>query len=691
VIRCWYQESDLRPATFESVQVRIHREALLKRSFNPWLLVMLIILGIFVFNQFNAGGSSRDINFSTFTELVDEGRVASVIVERSNGSIQGQLRTETQVTIDGEPQTIRSFTTTAIITDSLLQRLEEQVPEVTIRNPPQWIGFAISILPIVILIGFFWFIFMRAQGGPNQVMQFGQSKAKTYGRENKVKTNFEDVAGHQEAKQELKEVVDFLKNPQKYLRIGAEIPRGVLLVGPPGTGKTLLARAVAGEAGVPFLTVSASEFMEMFVGVGASRVRNLFEEARKSSPAIIFIDELDSIGRRRGAGIGGGHDEREQTLNQILSEMDGFEKDTSVIVVAATNRPDILDPALLRPGRFDRSVTIGLPTQREREEILRVHVRNKPLAEDVDLKRLSASTPMFSGADLENLTNEAALVAARSGKHTIAWGDFNEALDRITLGLRRGSLVPTEEERKILAYHEAGHAIAYSAQPELGHIRKVTIMPRGGAGGFMAPLSKEQMFYNVDRFRQQLIVAFAGRIAEKRVTGTISSGASNDLKQATDMAKQMVLDLGMGGEEYVAWGSDNGPVFLGGEISRRKDFSEETARLLEEQVTSILRESYEACQTTVDEHWQAVEAVAQALLVQETLDGTVVHEAFKKSQEGMSAEEIKEWILAETAERERLETEAAEREQAAEERRRAERERHTPPVERRPAPEGSRG
>jgi cell division protease FtsH len=652
---------------------------------------MLIILGIFVFNQFNAGGSSRDINFSTFTELVDEGRVASVIVERSNGSIQGQLRTETQVTIDGEPQTIRSFTTTAIITDSLLQRLEEQVPEVTIRNPPQWIGFAISILPIVILIGFFWFIFMRAQGGPNQVMQFGQSKAKTYGRENKVKTNFEDVAGHQEAKQELKEVVDFLKNPQKYLRIGAEIPRGVLLVGPPGTGKTLLARAVAGEAGVPFLTVSASEFMEMFVGVGASRVRNLFEEARKSSPAIIFIDELDSIGRRRGAGIGGGHDEREQTLNQILSEMDGFEKDTSVIVVAATNRPDILDPALLRPGRFDRSVTIGLPTQREREEILRVHVRNKPLAEDVDLKRLSASTPMFSGADLENLTNEAALVAARSGKHTIAWGDFNEALDRITLGLRRGSLVPTEEERKILAYHEAGHAIAYSAQPELGHIRKVTIMPRGGAGGFMAPLSKEQMFYNVDRFRQQLIVAFAGRIAEKRVTGTISSGASNDLKQATDMAKQMVLDLGMGGEEYVAWGSDNGPVFLGGEISRRKDFSEETARLLEEQVTSILRESYEACQTTVDEHWQAVEAVAQALLVQETLDGTVVHEAFKKSQEGMSAEEIKEWILAETAERERLETEAAEREQAAEERRRAERERHTPPVERRPAPEGSRG
>ena len=652
---------------------------------------MLIILGMFVFNQFNAGGASRDINFSTFTDLVDEGRVASVVVERNNGGIQGELRSETQVTIDGEPQTIRSFSTTAVITDSLLQRLEEQVPEVTIRNPPQWIGFAISILPIIILIGFFWFIFMRAQGGPNQVMQFGQSKAKTYGRETKVKTSFEDVAGHQEAKQELKEVVDFLKNPQKYLRIGAEIPRGVLLVGPPGTGKTLLARAVAGEAGVPFLTVSASEFMEMFVGVGASRVRNLFEEARKSSPAIIFIDELDSIGRRRGAGIGGGHDEREQTLNQILSEMDGFEKDTSVIVIAATNRPDILDPALLRPGRFDRQVTIGLPTQREREEILKVHVRNKPIADDVDLKRLSGATPMFSGADLENLTNEAALVAARSGKQTINWGDFNEALDRITLGLRRGSLVPSEEERKILAYHEAGHAVAYTAQPDLGQIRKVTIMPRGGAGGFMAPLSKEQMFYNVDRFRQQLIVAFAGRIAEKRVTGTISSGASNDLKQATDMAKQMVLDLGMGGEEYVAWGSDSGPVFLGGEISRRKDFSEETARLIEEQVTQILRESYEECQRLIDEHWEAVEAVAQSLLVQETLDGAIVQQAFEKAEAGMSATEIKEWILAEEKERERLEEEAAERERLADERRRAERERHAPPVERRPAPEGTRG
>ncbi len=627
---------------------------------------MLLILGIFVFNQFNSTGANREINFSTFTNLVDQERVASIVVDRNTGNITGELTSETQVTIDGAPQTIRTFRTTAILTDTLLEDLRGGVDQVTIRNPPQWLGILLgSILPIAILLGFFWFVFMRAQGGPNQVMQFGQSRAKTFGRENKVSTTFGDVAGHKEAKQELVEVVDFLKSPQKYLRIGAEIPKGVLLVGPPGTGKTLLARAVAGEAGVPFLTVSASEFMEMFVGVGASRVRSLFEEARKAAPAIIFIDELDSIGRRRGAGIGGGHDEREQTLNQILSEMDGFEKDTSVIIIAATNRPDILDPALLRPGRFDRQVTIGLPTQRERAEILKVHVRNKPVAEDVSLERLSEATPMFSGADLENLTNEAALIAARSNKQIISWNDFNEALDRITLGLRRGSLVPTEVERSVLAYHESGHAIAFAAQPSLGEIRKVTIMPRGGAGGFMAPLAKEEMFYNVDRYRAQLIVAFAGRIAEKRITGTISSGASNDLKQATDLAKQMVLDMGMGREEYVAWGSDQGPIFLGGEISRRKDFSEETARELEEQVSSILESAYTECAELIDKNWTAVDAVAKALLKRETIDGKLIKKAYVKATEGESVDEIVDWIIDSSAEAERKLQEAEERERRA--------------------------
>src|SRR5690625_2783703 len=558
-------------------------EAPLRRTFNPWLLMMLVVLGYFVFTQLNSNGPSRDISFSTFLDLVTDDRVATIAVDRSSGNISGELHSETQVNIAGDLVVLKNFHTTALLTDTIIADLREHVPEVIIRNPPAWLGILGTFLPILIIIVFFWFIFARAQGGPNQMMQFGQSKAKTFGRENRVTTTFNDVAGHKEAKQELIEVVDFLKQPQKYLQIGAEIPKGMLLVGPPGTGKTLLARAVAGEAGVPFLTVSASEFMEMFVGVGASRVRNLFEEARKSSPAIIFIDELDSIGRRRGAGIGGGHDEREQTLNQILSEMDGFEKDTSVIVIAATNRPDILDPALLRPGRFDRQVTIGLPTMTERRDILKVHVRNKPVAEDVDLERLAGATPMFSGADLENLTNEAALIAARSSKQVITWTDFNEALDRITLGLRRSSLTPTEEERRVLAFHEAGHAVAFAAQPDLGSIRKVTIMPRGGAGGFMAPLAKEELLYNIDRFRQQLIIAFGGRVAEKKLTGTISSGASNDLKQATDLAKKMVFDLGMGEHEYISWGSDDQPVFLGGEISRRKDFSEETGRPLEEQ------------------------------------------------------------------------------------------------------------
>ncbi len=657
----------------------------MRRSFNPWLLVMLIILGIFVFSQFNARAPSREVEFSQFNTWLAEGQVASVVIERNSGRIVGELEQEV---LTDEQQAVRNFTTTTVLTDSIINDIVENTA-VSFRNPPQWIGLLVSVLPIVVLIAFFWFIFMRAQGGPSQVMQFGQSKARTYGRENKVKTTFDDVAGHKEAKEELLEVVDFLKNPQKYLRIGAEIPKGVLLVGPPGTGKTLLARAVAGEAGVPFLTVSASEFMEMFVGVGASRVRSLFEDARKASPAIIFIDEIDSIGRRRGAGIGGGHDEREQTLNQILSEMDGFEKDTSVIIIAATNRPDILDPALLRPGRFDRQVTVGLPTQNERKDILQVHVRNKPVAADVDLGRLAEATPMFSGADLENLTNEAALIAARSGKQVIYWSDFNEALDRIILGLRRGSLVPTLEERRVAAYHEAGHAVAFCSQPELGQLRKVTIMPRGNAGGFVAPLARETMYNSVERFKEQLIFAFGGRVAEKKLTGTISSGASGDLRQATDIAKQMVFDLGMGGDEYVAWGSDSGPVFLGGEISRRKDFSEETARGLEEQVNRILQSAYERTEGVIEDHWKAVEAVAEALLQQETLDGRAVQKAFDLAQDpSISHQAITEMLVAESREAEAKLAAQVRREEAElreDNRRRAEGKSAKPPIEPRPA------
>ena len=633
----------------------------MKRSFNPWLLVMLIILAIFIFNQFNTSAPSKEITYAKFLELVEEDKVKDVVIQEGE-SISGDLSNTWQVPlVNGEEANINKFKTTYGTDDKLPEFLRDNGVDFRFRNPSPWLSILFSMLPIIILIGFFWFIFMRAQGGPSQVMQFGQSKAKTYGRENKVETSFEDVAGHEEAKQELKEIVDFLKHPKKYHQIGANIPKGVLLVGPPGTGKTLLARAIAGEAEVPFLTVSASEFMEMFVGVGASRVRSLFEEARKSAPAIIFIDELDSIGRKRGAGIGGGHDEREQTLNQILSEMDGFEKDTSVIIVAATNRPDVLDSALLRPGRFDRQVTIGLPTQQEREAILRVHVRNKPVAEEVDIEKLAQSTPMFSGADLQNLTNEAALIAARSDKKLISWADFNEALDRIILGLRKGSLVPSEEEQKALAYHEAGHAVTQASQPNIGTVRKVTIMPRGGAGGFMAPMSKESLLVTRDDFLSRLIVAFGGRVAEKKLTGKISSGASNDLKQATSMAKQMIFDLGMGDSEYVAWGTNSGPVFLGGEISRRKDFSEETARQLEQQIHAILEGSYKDTERIITEHWSAVVAVAEALLIKETIDGSVIHQAFDKSKNGETAEDITEWIIGDIEATEEANRQASER------------------------------
>ena len=635
----------------------------MKRSFNPWLLVMLIILAIFIFNQFNTSSPSKEITYATFLELVEEGKVDKVTIQEGE-SILGEMPDPWQVTLaNGENANIQKFKTTYGTDNKLSEFLVENGVDFRFRNPSPWLSILFSMLPIIILIGFFWFIFMRAQGGPSQVMQFGQSKAKTYGRENKVETSFEDVAGHEEAKQELKEIVDFLKHPKKYHQIGANIPKGVLLVGPPGTGKTLLARAIAGEAAVPFLTVSASEFMEMFVGVGASRVRSLFEEARKSAPAIIFIDELDSIGRKRGAGIGGGHDEREQTLNQILSEMDGFEKDTSVIIVAATNRPDVLDSALLRPGRFDRQVTIGLPTQNEREAILRVHMRNKPVAEEVNVEKLAQSTPMFSGADLQNLTNEAALIAARSDKKLISWADFNEALDRIILGLRKGSLVPSAEEQKALAYHEAGHAITQASQPNIGTVRKVTIMPRGGAGGFMAPMSKESLLVTREDFLSRLIVAFGGRVAEKKLTGKISSGASNDLKQATSMAKQMIFDLGMGDSEYVAWGTNSGPVFLGGEISRRKDFSEETARQLEQQIHGVLEGSYKDTERIINEHWSAVVAVAESLLVKETIDGSVIHQAFEKSQNGESAESITDWIIGDIEATEEANRAAAERAQ----------------------------
>lgn len=637
------------------------------------------------------------ITYTEFKQLVEQRRVERVTMR--GHELRGELHASRPLGTD-RVESARFETRVPAIGDAELLSLLE-AGEVAVAVEDDSVGvfgqLLLVMLPMALLVLLLLWLFRRTAsrvggqlGGRGELDRF----LDTSTRQAEVpKVRFSDVAGQENAKRDVSELVECLRNPEAFNEIGAEIPRGVLMMGPPGTGKTLMARALAGEAEVPFYSVSGSEFIEVYVGVGASRVRRLFEQAKRNAPSIVFIDELDSIGRTRGTGLGGGHDEREQTLNQILAEMDGFTGHEAVIVLAATNRPDVLDPALLRPGRFDRQVTIGLPTMREREDILKVHVRNKPVDEEVDLRRLAESTPMFSGADLENLTNEAALIAARANKHVISWTDFNEALDRITLGLRRGSLVPTEQERRLLAYHEAGHAVAFAAQSELGEIRKVTISPRGGAGGFMAPLSKEELFFNRECFNAQLIVAFGGRVAEKRITGTISSGASNDLKQATEMAKQMVLDLGMGGEEYVAWGSDAGPVFLGGEISRRKDFSEETARQLEEEVTAILKVAYERTHTLIDAHWPAVEAVARALLRVETVDGKLVAEAYRRAESGEDTEAIAEWIVGAVEEQERRVQEANEKQKAkAEEREREEAARAAPPTSpppSRPATEGS--
>lgn len=593
------------------------------RRINPLSILLLVILGLLLFNYLQ-GERVPQVPYSLFREQVEGGLVRQITTV--GRQVEGEYR---------EPQSVPAATGTEMVETSRFRTLLPTIEDrelfnllrannvaIDARQPSEWWPIVLGFLPIIILIALIYFFFMRSQGAQNQVMQFGQSKATLYDREKKVKTTFDDVAGHHEAKQELIEVIDFLKNPEKYTRIGAKIPKGVLLVGPPGTGKTLLARAVAGEAGVPFFSMSASGFMEMFVGVGASRVRNLFEDARRAAPCIVFVDELDSIGRRRGAGIGGGHDEREQTLNQILSEMDGFEKDTQVIVLAATNRPDILDPALLRPGRFDRQVIIGLPTVKEREAILKVHLRNKPIDGSVEVQRVAEGAAGFSGADLQNLANEAALIAARRGSSVIAQVDFETAMDKITLGLERSSLALTPADKEATAFHEAGHAVAAHLLPELDMLRKVTIIPRGFSLGATSFIPQERVLVTKERMENELITLLAGRVAERRRTGRLSTGAANDLKQATEVTKRMVLDYGMGDDsEFIAWGSNSGPVFLGGEITRRQDFSDLTAKEVDDRIDAILRRAYQRCEEFIDRQWPAVEALALRLLEVESIDG----------------------------------------------------------------------
>jgi cell division protease FtsH len=604
-----------------------------------WALLGLTLSILLIGPLLSGAGDADKIPYSDFMTQVREGQVESVEIDNTNGAITGTL------TDDGG-----KFRTTGPleggIPDADLEVLRAESAEVDYKTPTP--NFLVSLLPflipVAIFVAFFWFMQRRAQSQMGGIMSIGRSKAKTYSTE-RPGTTFADVAGYDGVKEEVKEVIDFLKTPDRFAEIGARIPKGILLVGPPGTGKTLIARAVAGEAGVPFLSVTGSDFMEMFVGVGASRVRDLFQSARKMGKAIIFVDEIDSIGRKRGAGLGGGHDEREQTLNQMLSEMDGFEATEGIVMIAATNRPDILDPALLRPGRFDRQVVVPLPELSEREEILRVHAKSKRLAADADLAVVARGTPGMSGADLSNLVNEAALFAVRGGDDEIHQRHFELARDRVLMGARRESMALADREKEAIAYHEAGHAVAAAVLPQADPVHKVTILPMGMALGVTQQLPMDDRhIYRQDYIEDSLVVRMGGRIAEDLVFGVISTGANNDLVGSTELARKMVREWGM--SERVgpmAWGSQ-GAVFLGDDLMHSRDYSDETARVIDEEVERILREQEERCRVTLTEHRNGLDLVARALLEHETIDGSEVYRLVALGREGRSAiEEFGEW------------------------------------------------
>jgi cell division protease FtsH len=593
-----------------------------------WLLAAMAF-AFWMFQDFGAAGDISMISYSEFRQQVQNDNVTMVTVQGEE--ISGVFEQPIEQGEGEQATTLEEFTTVipSFGDDNLLDLLESH--DVTVETLPgqsfSWTSLLISFLPFLLLGGIAFFFLRQMSGQRSNIMAVGKSKARLYDRAQEHIT-FDDVAGARGAKNELMEVIEFLRDPAKFEKLGGEIPKGVLLVGPPGTGKTLLARAVAGEADVPFFSITGSDFMEMFVGVGASRVRDLFEEAKKASPAIIFIDELDSIGRRRGAGLGGGHDEREQTLNQLLSEMDGFEPNLDVIIMAATNRPDILDPALLRPGRFDRRITVDLPTLKDREEILKIHSRNKPLDSGVDLERIARGTPGFSGADLENLLNEAALLAARKGKNVIQMDDIEDARDKIVLGLERGNLTLSEEECRLLAYHEGGHAVVAAFTPHADPIHKVTIVPRGMAMGVTQQLpEKEKYIYSREYILDRLAVMMGGRAAEELVLDTSTSGAENDLKQATHLARKMILDWGMSEKfKQVAYGGQREQVFLGEEITQRREYSETTAHEVDKETRKILSEAYEHAQDVLSEHRDGLDRLVEVLLEDEVVSGDRVLE-----------------------------------------------------------------
>ncbi len=582
----------------------------------PWLIIgALLVGGLFFFNFGNTETPKADLSYSQFQKAVDDGEVRSVQFDPENGKITGEFKTEQ----NGK----KEFTSSGPNNDfqeTEIARLDEKgVNFKYVREGSNILGeILIWVIPLGLLGGFIFWISRRQAGQMGAVMNIGRSRAKVYATE-KPKTTFQDVAGYGPVKEEIAEVVDFLKNPGKFKTIGARIPKGVLLVGPPGTGKTL------SEAGVPFVSVTGSDFMEMFVGVGAARVRDLFQTARKQAPAIIFVDELDSIGRKRGAGLGGGHDEREQTLNQMLAEMDGFEATEGIVMMAATNRPDVLDPALLRPGRFDRQIMVPLPTQDERIAILKVHFRDKKISPDVDVNILARGTPGMSGADLSNLVNEAALFAVRRGQAEIHGEDFDAARDRVLMGLKRESMALTEEEKEVVAYHEGGHATLAYVLEHADPVHKVTILPTGMALGATQQLPlEERHIYKREYIADSLVVRLGGRVAEEIVYGHLSTGAQNDLAGITELARKMVREWGMSDRiGPMAWGSQ-GAVFLGEDLVHTRDYSDDTARVIDEEVERILREEEDRARKVLSEHRPGLEAVAQALLVSETLDGDEV-------------------------------------------------------------------
>jgi cell division protease FtsH len=582
-----------------------------------WVFLVACLIGLWKVVQLNTGRAKEvEISFSELMSQVDQGNVASVTIRggdtRSGAEVKGEYKDRKDVTFKSTVPANYPDMYTLMRSKGVTVKVEE--------SSVLWLNLFGSLLPILIIVAI-WVVMMRQmQAGGNKALSFGKSRARLLSMQQK-KITFKDVAGVDEAKEELQEIIEFLREAQKFQKLGGRIPKGVLLVGPPGTGKTLLARAVAGEANVPFFSISGSDFVEMFVGVGASRVRDLFEQGKKNAPCIIFIDEIDAVGRHRGAGLGGGHDEREQTLNQLLVEMDGFESNDGVILMAATNRPDVLDPALLRPGRFDRRVVVTRPDVRGREEILRVHTRKIPLADNVDLAVLARGTPGFSGADLANMVNEAALIAARNNRKSVLMADFEYAKDKVLMGVERKSMLLTEAEKKVTAYHEAGHALVAAKLPLSDPLHKVTIIPRGMALGLTQQLPEtDKHNYTKDYLETEIAIFMGGRLAEEIFLGQMSTGAGNDIERATEMARAMVCEWGMSSLGPLTFGKKEEQIFLGREIAQHRDYSEDTAIAIDREVRRIVNEGYEKARQILEKDRDTLIRLAETLLERETLD-----------------------------------------------------------------------